>query len=80
MLAQQDQDQAENNSHIWSHFTETGQDKMRQPFQYYLVIFSFELTVSGISFFLDFMGVNKHREANSLWRSDFVKAVLPVAI
>lgn len=50
------QDQVENHNHIWGHFTETGWDKMRQPFRYYLFFF-FQLTVSGISFFLDFMGV-----------------------
>lgn len=55
-LAQQDQ--AENQNHVWGHFTETGQDKMRQPFPYYLFIFYFfHLTVLGISFYLDFMGV-----------------------
>lgn len=82
MLAQQDQ--AENSSHNWSHVSEKGKDKMEQLFQYYLgfffLFFSFQLTVSGISPFSDFMGVTKHCKENPLWRSDFVKARLPVAI
>lgn len=57
-----------------------GKIKWDSPFSIIQFFFPFHLTVSGFSFFLDFMGFIKHSEAKPLRRSGFVKADLPVAI
>lgn len=61
MMAQHDQE--ENHSHIVSCFIETEKNKMRQYFSITLLLFLFQLTVSGDPFFLDFMGIFKYIKA-----------------
>lgn len=61
VMAQHDQE--ENHSHKVSCFIETEQNKMRQYFSITLLLFLFQLRLSGDPFFLDFMDVFKYIKA-----------------